>query len=118
MVGALAMILLQNHDSYVDIAAFSPESGALEWRKRETGNSARTSGWIGKIDSEYVLLYKRDDKLRVYARGRECDADRTDVRLAPEDDRCRFELRCDGESILDVTYAPGEVSPPRNEMLT
>jgi hypothetical protein len=112
------MILLQDHDSFMDIAALSPESGALQWRKREEGNRTRTSGWIGRIGSESVSLYKRDNKLRVHVRGRECDADRTDVLLTPEGARCRFELRCEGESFFDVTYAPADVTPPSNHLLT
>jgi|GEM_PF-1604655 len=112
------MILVQDHESFADIAALNPESRSVEWRKRDQGSSTRTSGWIGKIGNEQVLLYKRDGKLRLLARGHECDADRAEVLLTIVGADRKFNFRCDGNSILDVIYASPRISPPINGVLS
>jgi hypothetical protein len=112
------MILLQDHESFADIAALNPESRSVEWRKRDQGSPTRTSGWIGKIGKEQVLLYKRGGKLRLLARGHECDADRADVLLASVGADRNFKFRCDGNSILDVTYTSPLISPLINDILS
>jgi len=112
------MILLQDHESFADIAALNPESRSVEWRKRDQGSPTRTSGWIGKIGNEQVLLYKRDGKLRLLARGNECDTDRAEVLLTSVGADRNFKFRCDGNCILEVTYASPRISPPISGVLS
>lgn len=112
------MITLRVRGAFAQLAEFDPDSKRIDNRKRAPGEAVRTSGWIGRIGNDEVLFYKHGGALYLFIRGRTFPANGTQAHLTAQGKTRRFELRHDGDSLLDLTYSTPTISPPINDVLS